>query len=281
MGFRHAPHLIVIISIVVYMANSDSTSFLSGDDLLFADTGLSSNSNNALAFNQPDSSLDLFSSSSSNVLQLPLEDTTNSDIFSDDSDPFSINNADLDNLGDNDLFSIPNTVGLDDGSVEMAACSSSSNDFPTIGKSRIRRQNPSVCTDPQHTGSFKSQDTPADTDVGGQSPKENPGLRALHTVLTPKRYMEQKNEQCLKHTAGVFPWGVCYQPTDVPPEAVGDSLVFPQAYLTPEPDPKGTLMQLFIVNPCSLCKSQSIIWSNNACGRFFFFFFNNLVCVCA
>lgn len=252
MGLRHVSHLIVISSIVVHAADLGSASFLS-DDLLSSNT-------NALAFNQPDSSLDLFSSSS-NALQLPIEDTKNSDLFSnndvrlentDDSDPLLIINADFDELGNNDLFSIPNNAGLDDGSVELAACASS-NASPNIGLSRIRRRDASLCIDPQ-TGSFKSQDTPADTAVGGQSSEETSGLRALHTVFTGKKYVEKQNEGCMKATAGVFPWGVCYQPTEVPLEFVGDSLVFPPSYM--RPDPKGTLIQSFIVDPCSLSKSK-------------------------
>ena len=186
------------------------------DDLLFADAGLSSNTN-ALAFNQPDSSLNLFSSSS-NVLQLPFEDTENSNPFSsndfgfentEDSGSFLINNADLNDLGISDLCFIPENAGLDDGSVALAYCSSS-NASPTIGKSRIRRRNASPCIDPQ-TGSFKSQNIPADTAADGQSSEETSDLRALHTVFTSKKCREKQNESCMRATSGVFPWGVCYQ----------------------------------------------------------------------
>ena len=196
MSFRHVYHLVVIISIVVNAADADSALF-SRDDLLFADTGLASNTD-ALAFNQLESSSDLFSSSS-NVLQMPFEDTQNSNLFlsddvsfenTDSSDPVLISNADLDDLGNSDLFSIPNNAGLDDESVEIAGCSSS-NASPIINKSRIRRRDASLCIDPQ-TGSFKSQDTPADTAVGGQSSGETSDLRALHTVFSGKNIRKNK-----------------------------------------------------------------------------------------
>lgn len=243
MGFRHVLHLIVIISIVEYAASSDSMSFLN-DDLLFSDTGFSS-STEAPALEQPEYSLDLSSS---------FEDANNDNLFSSDNDDlqdtdntglFLTNNAGLDDKGDGDLFSTPN-AGLDDESVQMADCSSSEAS-PVIGKSRIRRGNAfNACIDPG-TGPFQSQGLPSDA-AGGESHRKNLGIFSLGSALG-KYYEKRQNGVCKAVTVGSLPWGVCYQPTEVPLQPIGTSVV--------PPDSGGTLFSSYIVDPGTVGKSES------------------------
>ena len=236
MGFRHVFHLIVIISIIVYAAKADSTRVLS-DDFLFSDIGLSS-SKEVLAFNQPDSSLDLFSLSS-DVFDSPFEDTNNSDLF-------FVDSAGLDDTDNSDLFLVTN-AGLDDESVEVADCSSSEA-YPVIGKSRIRRRDASdVCTDPR-TGPFKSQGLPSDA-AGGQSHRKNLGIFSLTSVFSRAELKRRQNGVCNAVTIGSLPWGVCYQPIEVPLEPVGTSVV--------PADSGGTLFTSYIVDPGILSESKS------------------------
>lgn len=234
----------------MYRANSDSASFLS-NDLLFSDIGFSSNTK-ALAFKQSDLSLDL-SSSSSNVFDSPFEDTNNSNHFSsdnvgledtDNSDFSSTNNAGLEDMDNSDIF-LNNNAGFDVESVEVAACSSSEA-APVIGKSRIRRRDASdACIDPG-TGPFKSQGLPSDT-AGHQSHMRNLGVFSLRSVLTEKEYQDRQNGVCKAVTVGSLPWGVCYQPTQVPLEPLGTSVI--------PPDSGGTLFTSYIVDPGLLGRS--------------------------
>lgn len=255
MGFRHVLHLIIIILSFVYVAHLDTSSVLN-DDLFFSDTEFSS-STQALAFEQPDFSLDL-SSSPSDVFDLPFEETNNSNRFSsenvgledtDNIDLFSTNNVDLDGKDNSDLFLIHN-AGLDDEPVEVADCSSSEV-FPVINKSRIRRRDASdVCID-LGAGHFKSQGLPSDAG-GYQSHMRNLGIfsfrSVLRSVLSEKEYESRQNGACKAVTVGSLPWGVCYQPTEVPLQPLGTSVI--------PPDSGGTLFTSYIVDPGLLGKSK-------------------------
>lgn len=247
MGFRHVLHL--IISMSVCAANSDSTSLLSSDTAF-------SSSAESLAFKQSDSSLNLFSSSS-DVSDLPFEDTNNRNLFSSDNlgledtnnkDLFLLNNVGLDDRSKNDLFPTPD-IKFDDGYVEMADCMSSKA-FSVIGKSRIKRRDASdLCTD-SGTGPFKSQDLPSAEAGDGQSSSRKLGIFSpLRDILDTTEYKRRHNEICLSVTWGALPWGVCYQPTEVPLKPIGSSVI--------PPDSGGTVYPSYIVDPCTLGKCKS------------------------
>lgn len=258
MNFRHVLHLIVIMPIVVYVANSDSTSVWSGD-LLFSDIEFSS-STEALAIKQSDFFLNA-PSTSSDVLDSLSEETNDGILFSsdnvgleatNDSGLFLINNVDLDDKVDSDHFSI-HIAGLDDGSVEADASSLEAS--PVISKSRIRRQHASdVCNDPG-IGHFRSQGLPSDA-AGGQSHgdnlgifQKNLGISSLASVLSAKEAKNRHNAVCEAVTMGALPWGVCYQPIGEPLEPIGTSVV--------PPDSGGTLFASYIVDPSTVGKSKS------------------------
>lgn len=254
MGF-HLLRLIVIIPIVVSAGNSDSTSFLS-DGLLFSDIGFSSSSiEEALAFRQPDFSLDSLDSSSDGF-DSPFENT-NGNFFStdtvvgledtDNSDLLLTNYVDLNDKDNSDFFLIHNT-DFEDEPIQMTDCSSSK-PSPIIGKSRIRRQDASsdVCPAPG-PGPFKSQGVPSDA-AGGRPRTSHLDNFSLEWVLTEAEFRKRQNEACNIFTAGTLPWGLCYQPTEVPLQPAGTSVV--------PPDVRGSPYTSYMVDPGTLGKSKS------------------------
>lgn len=178
MDFRLILGVIFIRSIFVSTAISDST-WSSGDELLFQDTELPSNSE-ALAFNQVALPLDL----------ADAPEGGSGSLFGD--------------MGSIDLSSSDNDGTVAGEFFQLADCSSSEL-FPLIGKSRIRRLDGSAddCQNPENPTS----EPPFDPSLDSAS------SQALHELLSRLRVSpgsdEGKNTVCRSLTHNLLPWGVC------------------------------------------------------------------------
>lgn len=210
MGFRlYALNIMVIIFISSSIANSDSLSQFSDESSIFSDSaGLSSSEQELLAFNTPAPSLDAITFSSADTSDSLFGNTAN-----DNDDLFLDESVDI-NLND-ELF-------------QLADCSSSSEDFPVIGRSRIVGRSDPPCPNPDRTFSdYQDQNTGRD-------------------VWSVEEVQQKQNQICQSVTSGTLIWGVCYNPLEVPPFA-GTSVV-------PSPSIE-RFVPTFTLNPCTLGKS--------------------------
>lgn len=171
MGFCHVLNIIVIICVTLSISFSDG-------DFLVPDMELGDE--NLLAFNSPDSSLE-FSSLPAGAFDPLFGESNNSGFLS---------------SGD---------VNLDD-SFQLAGCSASE-DFPAIGKSRIRR-NGILC--PNSGAQPLTGAEPLQSEFNfGQEPLNRP-----NEIWGDSFVEERQNGLCKRITNGVMPWGVCYWPEE-------------------------------------------------------------------
>lgn len=168
-------HAILIFFLLVILVMSDSAWSLS-DELSAPETDLPLN-DEMLAFNQPTLAMNL-NASPQDGSNLFFEDVDNSGLVSDD---------------DNDVRE----------SWELAGCSSSES-FPALGKSRMRRRDESTqCKSPTSvppTGSIPPFD-PSRTLLG------SPGMMQLLNTVKVDRV---PNNVCVYLSRGVLPFAVCH-----------------------------------------------------------------------
>lgn len=193
MGFHHLFHPTIIV-MIAFLTNSNSLSFSGDDDFLFSGAELPSD-DGLLPLNSPEAFDSLFSDSNNN-------NNNNGDLFS--------------KSENDDAFDLAEPF-------ELAECSSfeNSQDWPLIGKSRIRRVR-STCPNPDAVPGAGA--APLRSDFDNLPADAGAGLQTWGQDLIAER----KNQQCQLMTIMLLAWGVCYQPTGEPLISHGRTTVPPK-----------------------------------------------------